>query len=185
MTTLTKKSAQKKLQDLQTKKKKLLIAEQQLQKLKEEEKKLTTIIENADKPKDITETVTSFELACKYEKKDPKKVLPYPKPQTDDERYLNAIAMMNIITRIWRQNWVPDYGNSNQRKWFPWFEWKPASSGRPAGFVFSYSVFDYVTTYTDLGSRFAFESEQKAIRAGQLFIKIYNVILTLGTKNKK
>ena len=77
----------------------------------------------------------TFEAACKVEGLDPKKVLPdfssYPKK---DRKAMLAHAKLVIIARAANRlanngkEWKPDWNNSGQYKYYPWF-WMAGSSG--------------------------------------------------------
>jgi hypothetical protein len=71
-------------------------------------------------------------------------------------KYIKAV----IITAAINEGWQPDYSNSDQQKWFPWYK----SSGR--GLVFH--VVFFVRTGTCVGPRLVFETSEKAQHAGQL-----------------
>lgn len=83
-----------------------------------------------------------------------------------------AFERMKIINRAINQEWEPDYFNTDQYKWAPWF--KVSSSG----LVFTYSGYDYVSTYAGVGFRLCFETEEKANHAGLYFTKYFQEFIT-------
>lgn len=63
--------------------------------------------------------------------------------------------------------WKPDWNNSNQYKWSPWFKMdKP-------GFRFDGSRCAYAGTVSTGGSRLCFASEEISDHAGKTFVRIY------------
>lgn len=75
---------------------------------------------------------------------------------------------LKMVAKAINQGWVPDWSNSSQRKWYPYFEVAPSGAG--------FSDSDYLCTfaYAGVGSRLCFESEAKAIHAGKQFTSIYS-----------
>jgi hypothetical protein len=118
----------------------------------------------------IIDRVKTFEDACEILGKDPVKVLPCKNPSEDFEIAMNAIAMIFIIIEAINEDWRADFSNTNQSKYYPWFEQK---SG------FGLSFLGYVNWLTDTlcGVRFACETSDKAKYVGTQFLHIYNQFL--------
>ncbi|MGN6478504.1 MAG: hypothetical protein ACTHKV_14865, partial [Flavipsychrobacter sp.] len=77
------------------------------------------------------------------------------------------------------EGWEADYTNRNQYKYSPFFYIQPGEdASAPA--QFSYFVFDDDRTGTDLGSRLAYESEEKAEYAGTQFLDEYRPFIIPG-----
>lgn len=74
---------------------------------------------------------------------------------------------LKIVAKAINQGWVPDWGNTSQYKYYPWFDVLPSGSG------FSRSVYYCTRTDTSVGSRLCFETSEKAKYAGTQFIDIY------------
>jgi hypothetical protein len=83
-----------------------------------------------------------------------------------------AFERMKILTKAYNQDWPFDIFNTNQRKWYPWFE------VLSSGFGFSPSYCHYAYSITYVGSRLCFESEEKANHAGRTFIKLFQEFIT-------
>jgi len=85
--------------------------------------------------------------------------------------YFKAQYEAIIITEALVGTWKPDWNDSSQRKWFPWFL---MSSG---GFVFGGAYCAY--SYADAGyaSRLCFPSEEMAEYAGRTFADVYSRII--------
>jgi hypothetical protein len=58
---------------------------------------------------------------------------------TNDTKDELAYKKLKIIAQALNEGWTPDWSNSNERKWFPWFEYK-------SGFGFSRAHYDYWRT---------------------------------------
>lgn len=119
----------------------------------------------------ITDRVKTFEDACEVLEEEIQ--LPFNKPTTPDHLAINAVAKLIIIARALNEGWTPDWNNSNEYKWYPWFK---MYSG--FGFDDAYDVYTYSNAY--VGSRLCFKSEELAKYAGQQFESIYKEYLTLS-----
>jgi hypothetical protein len=88
--------------------------------------------------------------------------------ETSDEV---AYKILKVIVKAINQGWTPDWSNTAQRKWYPWFQ---VSS---SGFGFSGSGYVCDLTYAVVGSRLCFETEEKSDYAAKQFIEIYKTFL--------
>lgn len=61
-----------------------------------------------------------------------------------------------IIFKAINQGWVPDWGNTSEYKYYPWFWVAPSGAG------FSLSTHYYSNTSTDVGSRLCTNTSEKA-----------------------
>jgi hypothetical protein len=123
----------------------------------------------------ITDRVKSFEDACRELGIDPAGVLVLTSNVKEVQENFKAIAAftkLTIIAKALNQGWTPDWSNSSQYKYYPWFEWK-------SGFGFSSAFYGCWGTYTFVGSRLCFNSEELAKYAGTQFEDIYQDFLTL------
>jgi hypothetical protein len=110
--------------------------------------------------------IKTFEDACMDQEINPQSV--YFGNDTPDEI---AYKKLKICVKAINQEWTPDWSNSNQPKWWPYFNLS-------SGFGFSVSNFGYAYAYSGVGSHLCFESEEKASYAAQQFIDIYKEFLT-------
>jgi len=78
-----------------------------------------------------------------------------------------------LFAKALQEDWEADFSNTHQDKWYPWFVW---SSG--SGFDFAGSVWDYVLSGSDVGSRFCFKDEKTANHFGRQIIDIHRRRLT-------
>ena len=93
----------------------------------------------------------------------------YNEKDSDDEI---AYKKLKVIVKAINQGWTPNWDNTGQRKWWPWFKLS-------SGFGFSASYYDFGRTGTIVGSRLCFESEEKSDYAANQFIDLYEKLLTL------
>ena len=113
-----------------------------------------------------SEEIESFEDACSALGIKASDIL--SKHDTKDEE---AYKKLKIIIKALNDNWEPDWDDSNQKKWYPWFKMVRS------GFRFVYSR--WAVTLTDTaGSRLCFKSEKLADYAGKKFEGIYKEFLT-------
>ena len=108
-------------------------------------------------------TIKSFEDACAKENVDPT-ALPDVSMIPEDLRkpIISAYKLMIIFLAI-NNGWRPDWSNSNQKKYYPWY-WVLSS-----GFGFSDSAYDYVRTDSDVGSRLCTDTSEKALYIAEQF----------------
>lgn len=120
------------------------------------------------------EKLKTFEDACKIENLDSTKVIPnfscYPEA---DRKALEAHAKLLIIVkaanRIDNKNkeWIPNWENSNEYKYTPYFYIVDGSSG------FRYDGYDNWATYTFVGSRLCFRTKEHMLDATSKFPEVY------------
>lgn len=96
------------------------------------------------------------------------------RPIFDEDEDPDEIAYkkLKVIVAAINQGWTPDWSNSNQYKYWPYFKLS-------SGFGFSISDFVYDGTITCVGSRLCFETKEKCTYAAQKFIDIYEQFLTI------
>jgi hypothetical protein len=85
-----------------------------------------------------------------------------------------AYKMLKEIVKAFNEGWVPDWTNSNEYKYYPWF-----TMGSPSGGGFSYGDYDLWYSVSAVGSRLCYKSADLAKHAGQLFENVYKDFLTL------
>jgi hypothetical protein len=85
-----------------------------------------------------------------------------------------AYKQDKLIAKVLRGDWLPNWNDSDEKKWYPWFQW---SSG--SGFGFSFSLCVYASTLTDVGSRLCFPNKELADYFGKQFIEIHREYLTI------
>ena len=143
--------------------------------------------------KDINEVVTNFEEARKYLHGKPnadftvsKKMLSGNSLPLDgvtnlvkdlNPRHLNALAALNKLFSIadaWNKadGFVPDFSNSRQYKYYPWFVYDKDA----AGFVCAATANAASSAYANFGSRLCFKTANRARQFGEKFVDLYNQV---------
>lgn len=143
--------------------------------------------------KDINEVVTNFDEARKYLHGKPngdftvsKKMLSGNSLPLDgvtnlvkdlNTRHLNALVALNKLFTIadaWNKadGFVPDFSNSRQYKYFPWFVYNKDA----AGFVYAYTNYTASNTAAIIGSRLCFKTANRARQFGEKFADLYNQV---------
>lgn len=84
-----------------------------------------------------------------------------------------AYKMLKVVRNAVTKNWIPDWNNSNQPKWFPVFRLS-------SGFGFSYSHCDFTHTSTHVGSRLCFQTEEQSNYVANQFTELYKDLLTIS-----
>lgn len=74
-------------------------------------------------------------------------------------------------TRLDGSKWEPNWKDTNERKWYPWFDMD--SDKHTSGVGFSHSGYDGWTAHSFCGSRFAFEKEELSDLSAELYPELY------------
>lgn len=119
----------------------------------------------------ITDRIKTFEDACDILGLDPLKSIPYSEPANDREKATNAYAKLDIIAEALNEGWKPDWSDSDQDKYNPYFTHR-------SGFGLSCCGYDYWHSGTTVGSRLCYSSRELAKYAGTQFEEIYRELFT-------
>jgi len=114
-------------------------------------------------PESIIDRVKTYEDACKE----------LGVKSTDMRGWLHAVEKISVIAQALNEGWEPDWDNDSQLKWYPWFDMRKSSGG------FSFDGCGYGRTYTIVGSRLCFKSEELAKYAGTQFVDLYKEFFKL------
>lgn len=119
-------------------------------------------------PKDITKRVKTYADACAVLGIEPINEHALAKLGfTKDEIYYRKLK---TIAEALNEGWRPNWANSNEYKYWPWFVY----SGASAGFSYAYTSSTASHTGALLGSRLCFKTRELAAYAGRQFEGIYN-----------
>ena len=132
---------------------------------------------------DIIERVKSYADACDV----------LGVPQLDEKAMLSAgfrpdeIARRKLetITAALNEGWKPDWNNTDEYKYYPWFDIEPGKGKDPDGnpdgalaglsFAYTHHAASHARTY--IGSRLCFHDRRTAFYAGNTFTDLYAAIL--------
>lgn len=113
----------------------------------------------------ITDRVKTFEDACIVLGLQPTEIT-CAYDSADDQAYKKLKAIISALN----EGWKPDWNNTNQPKYYPWFELQ-------GGFRLHYVAYD--CTYSSVGSRLCFKSRELAQYAATQFADLYKDFFTL------
>ncbi len=116
-------------------------------------------------PKDIKERIKTFEDVLKAMDMTLEDFEETSKDLMPDEL---AYRKLKQIVGVLNEGWTPDWSNSNEWKYYPWFK-----MGSPSGSGFSFDVCDGWVSASDVGSRLCFKSRELAEYAGKQFENLY------------
>ena len=127
--------------------------------------KSKAVIKFKETPKDIKERIKTFMDVLEHLNIDEDDFVERIEDMTEDEA---AYVKIKLIVRTLNEGWVPDWSNSSQYKYYPWFH-----MGSSSGVGFSFLVDDRWVTHSNCGSRLCFISREAAIYAGEQFESLY------------
>lgn len=101
--------------------------------------------------------------------------------QDVNPNHIKALVALNelfTIAEAWNKadNFVPDFSDASQSKYFPWFVYDKGA----AGFVSAYTAAAATNTSANFGSRLCFKTRNRAIQFGKQFVGLYNQVFLLN-----
>lgn len=122
-------------------------------------------------PNNVNE-VPSFEAACAITGNDAAILPQVSLIPTRHQKRLIADYMLSIIGDALRGDWMPNYNDWSQPKYFAIFEVE-ASESCPSGSALSYVVYAHWLTFSTVGVRLCFPNSDTARFFGKHFIKLH------------
>lgn len=97
--------------------------------------------------------------------------------QDVNPNHIKALVALNelfTIAEAWNKadNFVPDFSDASQSKYFPWFVYDKGA----AGFVYAYTSNAAADAAAAIGSRLCFKTRNRAIQFGKQFVGLYNQV---------
>lgn len=113
--------------------------------------------------------IKTFEDACKALNLNSTAVIPdfSAFPETHQKSMI-AHSKLIIIAEALNEGWKPDWSDSDQYKYYPWFDMEESASG---GFSSHVCAADWTSSI--VGSRLSFKSRELAEYAGTQFLDLY------------
>lgn len=101
--------------------------------------------------------------------------------QDVNPNHIKALVALNelfTIAEAWNKadNFVPDFSDASQSKYFPWFVYDKGA----AGFVFASTNNTPTYATANFGSRLCFKTRNRAIQFGKQFVGLYNQVFLLN-----
>lgn len=116
----------------------------------------------------ILERITTWQDVCKEAVINFANVCPWTYANTKEKRAQNAYAKLQLISKVLNEGWEPDFTDTNQYKWYNWFQkdahgrgWRPHDYG-------SYCFSDVYS-----GAGLYFKDKKTAEHAAKNFLDIY------------
>lgn len=134
----------------------------------------TGVVSFKEKPKDIKERVKSFSDVLEVLGIDEDD---FEISNDDLEEDEIAYRQIKLIVKALNDGWVPDWTNTNQYKYAPWF-----NMGSSSGVGFSCYGYVSWSAVSGVGSRLCFKSRELAEYAGKQFTEIYKKYMTVKTQ---
>ncbi|ODS87271.1 MAG: hypothetical protein ABS44_11685 [Chryseobacterium sp. SCN 40-13] len=131
----------------------------------------TGVVSFKETPKDIKQRIKTFADVLNYFGIDEDDFEDGNETLEPDEV---AYRKVKLIVNALNEEWKPDWTNSSQTKYFPWFK-----MGSSSGSGFSFHDYDNWLSNSTVGSRLCFKSRELAEYAGKQFTEIYKEFMTI------
>lgn len=120
--------------------------------------------------------ITTVEAAFKKLNIDPATKPSNPNLSKEFSNVLDRTYDLMIISKAIRSGWEPDYNDSNQRKYEPWFDLE-VWERNPSGFRFYVSYCTFANSSSVLGPLLCQESAEKSDFLGKTFESLFREIM--------
>lgn len=88
-----------------------------------------------------------------------------------------ARKKLEVITAALNEGWSPDWNNTNEYKYYPYFFIEPRKHGAAAGLSYANTSNAASATDATFGSRLCFHDHETARYAGKTFTELYEQLL--------
>lgn len=129
----------------------------------------------AAEPKDITKRVKSYADACAVLGIEPMNEEVLVKLGFTGEEI--ARRKVGTIAEALNEGWVPNWNDTDEYKYYPWFYIEPNTYGAHAGLSCAYTHHALTATAAHIGSRLCFKTSALARYAGETFTELYTQFL--------
>lgn len=160
-------------------------------KLAAEQEVLTITEDNNELDEDNEDAVTVFDFFTE-EVEDAPRVKSYEEacervgvePLTEER--INALELrpdevarkkLEVITAALNEGWSPDWNNTSEYKYYPYFYIEPRKHGAYAGLSCTNAAYTASYTIAYIGSRLCFHEPDAARYAGRTFTELYEQLL--------
>lgn len=88
-----------------------------------------------------------------------------------------ARKKLEVITAALNEGWSPDWNNTSEYKYYPYFYIEPRKRSADAGLSYTNTFHSASSTYATIGSRLCFHEPDAARYAGRTFTELYEQLL--------
>lgn len=129
--------------------------------------------------KSIQDRIKSYEDACRELGIDPEDLPEVDNCEPEDQASIIAFYKLTIIARALNEGWKPNWKDSSEYKWFPWFKANrgAAYNGAYAGLSCSSTINTASPASATFGSRLCCKSDELATYFGKQFENIWSEYL--------
>lgn len=121
----------------------------------------------------IHDRIKSYEDACRELGLDPEDLPEVDNCEPEDHASIIAFYKLTIIARALNEGWKPNWKDTKEYKWYPWFRVNSDAAG--VGYSYTYSTASYANAA--VGSRLCFKSEELATYFGKHFEDLFSEYL--------
>lgn len=114
----------------------------------------------------ITDKIKTWKHILNYSGKKEINILPWKNPKNKQQISQNAYAKIQLISEVLNEGWVPNFNNSSEYKYYPYF-----IKNTPVGWA--YSGYYYSASPGTLGFGFYYKTSNLAECVGTQFLEIY------------
>lgn len=123
--------------------------------------------------KSIQDRIKSYEDACRELGLDPEDLPEVDNCEPEDQASIIAFYKLTIIARALNEGWKPNWRDSNEYKWFPWFK----VNRDAAGVGCSGTANAATLAAASIGSRLCCKSDELATYFGKQFENLWSEYL--------
>lgn len=129
-------------------------------------------------PKDITKRVRTYEDACEIMGVDPINEYALKRLGFNDDEIANR--KLKTIVAALNDGWSPNWANTDERKYYPYFKIEASPSGAACGLAYVHSNTAWTLSNSNNGARHALKNLELAEYAGRQFKGLYETLLLDG-----
>lgn len=130
----------------------------------------------AKKAKPIKDRVKSYEDACAIKGITPLTIENFSFLPENQQKATLAYHKIHTIAEVLNEGEIFSWQSGSDWKYYPWFDMETYGDA-PAGSGFSFCVFDYDRSYSDVGARLCYRTSELAKYAGTQFLDIYRDLM--------
>ena len=123
--------------------------------------------------KSIQDRIKSYEDACRELGIDPEDLPEVDNCEPEDQASIIAFYKLTIIARALNEGWKPNWKDSSEYKWFPWFKVNRDAAG--VGFSSAHNAAP--SARASFGSRLCCKSDELATYFGKQFENLWSEYL--------